>query len=237
MSECDEFILFKNFSNSHKIYHISSMIIVPVNAGRPYGGRAFFVNNKFNNIKCDFVSEFISVLTFDFKGLPLCIIGVYMPYDDKKTINWSNFNISICAIESIIEYYSEKGYYLLITGDFNADHRRKNRFDNALNEFIINNNLYHLSNDALTLCKYSYKKGNYYSCIDHSFIVNNNKLHYKKCLYLSDWFFESDHNLILILFKANNLGQLSIPIFLPNDRVRDVSQNIKYRNKSDDKRK
>jgi hypothetical protein len=61
----------------------------------------------------------------------LGIIGVYMTYDNKRATNSIRVNLN-----KILKW---KGYISFITGDFNADYRRGNSFDDALNDCINNN--------------------------------------------------------------------------------------------------
>jgi menaquinone-dependent protoporphyrinogen IX oxidase len=84
-----------------------------------------------------------------------------MPYDDSKKEILSN--LSIILLESLIDCNSEKYNEIIVIGDFNADFRRNNRFDNLLYDFVMKNNLIITSKIAIFRVEFSYKKGDYRS--------------------------------------------------------------------------
>ena len=87
--------------------------------GRPYGGCAIFIRKS---IKCD--STFINceknricAVLCDFKSYSVLIASVYMPCDDRSTINEYNFVLS--CIEAAEQKY--KPTYVIVGGDYNTD--------------------------------------------------------------------------------------------------------------------
>ena len=73
----------------------------------------------------------------------LLIIGTYMPFDNpkKKDESISQYEMSLCMISTLIQKYKYLKIPILIIGDFNADLRRKNKFDIVLSKFILDQNL------------------------------------------------------------------------------------------------
>jgi len=84
----------------------------------------------------------------------------------------------------------------MITGDFNADVCRGNRFDNLFSDFVSQNQFLlldrHLSNDG----HFSYKKGIYTAFIDHCILSYVNKICDWQCNVLYDDINTSDHNAV-----------------------------------------
>ena len=52
--------------------------------GRPFGGRAWIINNSFKLINSDFLNRHVSYVQLEKNGVNYFIIGVYMPFDNPQ---------------------------------------------------------------------------------------------------------------------------------------------------------
>ena len=136
--------------------------------GRPFGGRAWIINNSFKLINSDFLNRHVSYVQLEKNGVSYFIIGVYMPFDNpqKKVDSISMYELSLTLIHTLLEKARLNNFISFIIGDFNADIFRKNRFDKLLTQFIDNNNLTIL--DCINTQQ-----------IDHSLCGNANNESYK----------------------------------------------------------
>ena len=121
-------------------FAVSGMTEHSLITGRPYGGCAVFIRKS---IKCD--STFINcennricAVLCDFKSYSVLIASVYMPCDDRSTINEYNFVLS--CIEAAEQKY--KPTYVIVGGDYNTDLSRVNSLHTkSLQTFCDLNNL------------------------------------------------------------------------------------------------
>ena len=106
--------------------------------GRPYGGCAVFIRKS---IKCD--STFINCDNnricaglCDIKSYFVLIASVYMPCDDRSTIN--KYNFVLHCIETAEQKYKPTCTYVIIGGAYNTDLSRVNSLHTkSLQAFVI----------------------------------------------------------------------------------------------------
>ncbi len=103
------------------------------------------------------------------------IIGVYMPYDNNKIDNFSEFETNLAIISELIKSYKRMGdYNIVIGGDFNADLNRNKKFDKNLVKFVKTEKLFICKNLNPHDIEYTYFSNNYTARLDHIFILNTN---------------------------------------------------------------
>ena len=69
------------------------------------------------------------------------LVNVYMPYDvGRAGVELDEYKDILTEIISIIE--SCTPHYVILAGDFNADMSRNNQQSQALESFVLNENLY-----------------------------------------------------------------------------------------------
>ena len=105
---------------------------------------------------------------------------------------------------SIIEDNRDK--FILIAGDFNSDLLRGRRYDNLLNEFIIEHELDCYDQMFGNELKTTYRNGDYRSHIDHIIGMRKHLNMVEKCEIMVDELNMSDHNAIRVkIIGLNNL--------------------------------
>ncbi len=166
--DSDIHFYFNNFSTTHEISHSADMLFPP-KQGRPFGGRAFLVNKHLNISKIEFINTNISYISIKFSSITVTVVAAYMPYDNSTQLNIIEFQSCLQLIKNLHDLFISKDHLVLIMGDFNADPKRNNRFDNIFNNFIENNDFNFIS-DSLNHKQISYNKGDYQACIDHCMI-------------------------------------------------------------------
>jgi len=53
---------------------------------RPFGGRSFIINKKFEIIKTDFINQHIATLSIKYNNKMITIIDCYLPYDNNSAL-------------------------------------------------------------------------------------------------------------------------------------------------------
>ena len=135
-----------SFSSKYFVY--KSDIDHNYKKGRPYGGQCWLIDKKFKILENKFINRYLSYLHLKFYSQNLVVIGVYMPFDDSKNRHESksSFELILNIILAINEEFKASKTPVLITGDFNSDVNRDNRFDQTLKNFINDQNFYLLDN-------------------------------------------------------------------------------------------
>jgi hypothetical protein len=158
-----EIFMLKNFSNFYDVKHSSSMPFRPT-SGRPYGGNGIIYNKNLKVFKIEFLNDYLCYIDFKKNNTLFLLIFVHLPFDDHSTLSLSNYNCLLTLINNLNIDFSNIGYKIFISGDFNCDFSRNNRFDKNLLNFI-NSNSYQILNNYSN--DYSYENGTYRSYIDH----------------------------------------------------------------------
>ena len=110
--------------------------------GRPFGGQCWFYEKGFTVVENRFLSKHLSFLHLKFCDLEFVIIGVYMPFFNSKQSNESKslFELTLTLLSTISNEFKSRNIPVLITGDFNADFGRNNKFDIILSNFVNDHN-------------------------------------------------------------------------------------------------
>ena len=132
-----------------------------------FGGRCWLVKSSIEVVQCDFLNESISILKFKINNRYVCVIGVYLPYDDSKQNSYAQYSSLLLCLGELVRDLISENFSVIIGGDFNADISRGKRFDVLLQRFIEDENFHMLDSN---LGGYSYLKGNYRAFIDHSLV-------------------------------------------------------------------
>ena len=180
----NEVDLIKNITEKNVLFQ--SDMNESYRQGRPFGGQAWIINKSFKIINSDFLSRHISYVQIEASGLPIFLIGVYMPFDNskKKDEALSMYELSLSLILTLLEKARLSNMTTLVVGDFNADFFRNKRFDKLLSQFVSGNNL--ISLDGINTQK-----------IDHTFQTNTTEERYSSNI---------DH----ILIDQSSYDQLSL---------------------------
>ena len=198
--------------------------------GRPYGGIGFLCKKTkgltYRILPCE--SDQIMVLQVIInQKLVLCLLGVYLPYDNSTLIQTEAYIETFDYLQSIID--SLAGVPIVILGDTNTvlpesvylkdkwytqKPLKKRSF--LLYEFVSQNNLCTATFMFEQKVKYTYKQGNKISYIDHIIIPNYMSDMVKDCVILHDALDNtSDHLAVSLTLKM------------------DISTSIKPNNKAD----
>jgi hypothetical protein len=195
---------FKNFNIIFKSDMESSYLTKP---GRPFGGKCWLLGKALKIVNFEFYND-ISIVDINMKNnIRARLVGVWLPYDDRSTESFSNFENSINFLEEIIKEHRTNRApceQLFIMGDFNADTHRDKRFDKLLKKLIENNKLVDGASDFKQLVKYTYKKGYYKSKIDHILYGIEQKDNVSCCSIFNNPIVNfSDHNPIICETKLD----------------------------------
>ena len=226
-------VIIKPLCPTHSIFHKADLVAYP-SIGRAYGGRAFLVNKSIKVITVSWINDHIGLITIEMGTNLITIIGVYLPYDNNTHENISEFINCLLLLNELKDIYVKQNHMVCICGDFNADYRRGNRFDNKLQEFIdLSGALLPLSNNYSTL---SYKKGMYTSLIDHFLVYNINENNCKSWI-VDDIENLSDHLPVFLELKLNfqssigHLRQIDMTLLKIKPNLDKPEIKLKYQEK------
>ena len=126
---------------AQRTFFKSDMVISP-RFGRPFGGRCWLVRSSIEVIQCDILNESISILKFKINNRYVCVIGVYLPYDDNKQNSYAQYSSILLCLGELVKDFISENFSVIIGGDFNADISRGKRFDVLLQQFIKDGSKY-----------------------------------------------------------------------------------------------
>ena len=192
--------------------------------GRPFGGQCWFYEKGFTVVENRFLSKHLSFIHLKFCDLEFVIIGVYMPFFNSKQSDESKslFELTLTLLSTISNEFKSRNIPVLVTGDFNADFGRNNKFDIILSNFVNDHNFLILdtlnSKNSFTFKSSQINNTFYTSNIDH-FIVWDSSLPLifkdAKFKVLEDVANMSDHNAISFsfstLFSQYDIPKVKIP--------------------------
>ena len=158
---------------SNKNFLYKSDIDHTYKRGRPFGGQGWLLDKNYDLFEHRFINKHLSFVHLNIHGSEFVIIGVYLPFFDSKNTNESKsiFEQSLSLIISITNEFKKNIIPVLITGDFNADINRKNKFDIILKNFLIDHDYILLDelnkNNSYTFKSASIKNTYHLSNLDH----------------------------------------------------------------------
>ena len=125
--------------SSNKNFIYKSDIDHQYKKGRPFGGQAWILDKNYDLLEHRFLNKHLSYIHLNIHGSEFVIIGVYLPFFDTKNSNESKsmFELSLSLIFTITKEFKENNFPVLITGDFNADVNRSNKFDIILKNYLV----------------------------------------------------------------------------------------------------
>lgn len=195
---------FKDFNIIFKSDMELSDLATP---GRPFGGKCWLVSKALEIVNFEFYNDISIIDVKTQNNIKLRLVGCWLPYDDRSTISFSNFENSINFLEEIIKNHRINRMHneqLFIIGDFNADTLRGKRFDDLLNKMIKNNKLVDGTSKFKQTIKYTYKKGDYKSNIDHILYCTEQQNNIISCCTFNNSIVNfSDHNPIICETKLD----------------------------------
>ena len=135
----NEVNLIKDLANhSNKNFLYKSDIDHSYTKGRPFGGQCWLFDKKFKLIENRFINKHLSYIHLKIDNFEIVVLGVYMPFNNSKNLNESKnmFELTLTLINTVTHEFKSRNIPVLLTGDFNADLNRKNRFDIIFKKFI-----------------------------------------------------------------------------------------------------
>ena len=110
--------------------------------GRPFGGLCWLINQNFKVLKCEFISNFLSIVNIIVNEKELVLIGSYCIYNNNTSEHTTIFENQLNIISSLIDQCRENNDDFILLGDFNADpFRNRYTFDKIFIEFLDVNEL------------------------------------------------------------------------------------------------
>ena len=129
------------------------------------------------------------------------LYGVWFPYDDNTKERLCTFKSNISLINAQMKMH--KAEETVVIGDFNADLERGKRFDLLLKKFVNKNHMY----DGIGhLKKYTYKKGEYTTKLDHILLRDKSSLTVSSCSILDSLLDASDHKPIQVILNYEKIN-------------------------------
>ena len=123
------------------------------------------------------MSEQISKIVIELNSFQeFTIYGNWLGYDDTRDRagSFSAFQNNLTFLASEVESLKAKQEPFILIGDFNADLKRKRRFDKYLNTFLQDNELVACENlFEPSEINYTYKKGKTTAYIDHALCASH----------------------------------------------------------------
>lgn len=115
----------------HGISAMESAVDAGFIKGRPYGGCAILVNNKYKNMHADVCTfeRVVAILLGD-----VLLINVYCPCENGSTEGFDALNEILANIANILDTY--KAQYVVIGGDFNTDLSKDTTHSVLIKEFL-----------------------------------------------------------------------------------------------------
>ena len=166
-----------NFSDKNFVYKSDMNHLYK--RGRPFGGQCWYYEKDFSLVENRFISKHLSYLHLKFCDLDFVIIGVYMPFFNSKKANESKsmFELTLTLLFTVSNEFKSRNIPVLITGDFNADLDRTNKFDVILKKFLNDHNFLILdklnSNNSFTFKSSLINNTFYTSNIDHFILCDS----------------------------------------------------------------
>jgi hypothetical protein len=170
--------------------------------GRPYGGLMYVSKKNIKILSCEFLNDNVSILKIIKKGIEICIIGIYLTFNNSTKKNFLEFQAQLQLVKQLCD---ENPYHIII-GDFNTDLKKKNNnYSKLLNEFLNDTSGTLVSKDMSTI-DYTYMNSNKRSFIDHAIIGNQllNNCNSHKFQVYHDTDNCSDHAFIELSLEINN---------------------------------
>ena len=198
-----------NFSDKNFVYKSDMNHLYK--RGRPFGGQCWFYEKDFSLVENRFISKHLSYLHLKFCDLDFVIIGVYMPFFNSKKANESKsmFELTLTLLFTVSNEFKSRNIPVLITGDFNADLDRTNKFDVILKINLNDHNFLILdklnSNNSFTFKSSLINNTFYTSNIDHFILCDSflpSTFKEAKFEVLEDAANMSDHNAISFSFNT-----------------------------------
>ena len=122
--------------------------------GRKFGGIGFLWKNYLaGNIKVVNTGySWIVGITIKTSDISIYILGVYLPCDSSN--NEDKFLQCLGTLKSMI--VNLPSHHVVITGDFNTDHRHHSPFTSYLENFISDNNLCFMDKELLDSSRFTF---------------------------------------------------------------------------------
>ena len=174
--------------------------------GRPFGGQSWIINNNLNILDFEFINRHISYVIIETFKIKLVVIGVYLPFDNNTLNSKSEYELCLSLLSSLLVKFEPIEAPIFITGDFNSDLYRKNRFDIILNNFVNCKSLISLDTICTQEKNFTFKSiinnKEYKARLNHTFLhnkVSNQSFKFKNitCNIQVDKINMSDHNSIV----------------------------------------
>ena len=151
-------IFSSDFNNSEKL------------AGRPFGGRCWFIHNSIRVLHYEELGLNISKITIEGDDLEKSTIyGIWQPYDDGGNERLACLYNNLAMLKADFINSSDQDIY--IVGDFNCDLNRGKRFDSIFSKFLQKNFLFDAAKKSNSEGCFTYSKGDYVASLDH-IVVN-----------------------------------------------------------------
>jgi exonuclease III len=159
--------------------------------GRPFGGFAWLVNDKFTiNNSCRF-NRHVSMIDISINEQSIIIVGVWLPFDKNTNESFFEFNQCLSMIDSVLMNFINKP--IILVGDWNSDLTRWRRFDNELRIFVEENDLLVTNFTNFDQNMPTYHNGQYESRIDYIFCNDVAKTWFKNTNIIDEALNLSDH--------------------------------------------
>ena len=183
MASEQENLVHDLIGNEHQLVFRSSFSLAEKNffskkQGRPHGGTLWIIRKNLKIKDYVVLSEEISKIIIETNQFQeFTIYGNWLGYDDSRNraSSFSAFQNNLTLLASEIEFLNAKESQFLLVGDFNADLKRKRRFDKYLSSYLHENKLI-ACEDLFEKgdLNYTYKKGKNKAYIDHAICAANN---------------------------------------------------------------
>lgn len=197
----EEAYLFNELNSTKSILFESEFSLSENRRGRPFGGKCWVIDERFNVLSYETISGCVSRVVISGRdGFKCVIYGVWIPFDDNTPERLSIIQSTLSLLESELCVNNENN--VMIIGDFNCDLSRGKRFDRLLARFIVENDL----SDAISLfdqkCDHTYSNNVYKATIDHIIVNSDARLMIEECRIIDNALCLSDHRAIVCSIRS-----------------------------------
>ena len=211
-----------NMNDNVKVFFQSDLLYKQ--KGRAFGGLCWLIHKNIKVLKHEFHNSNISSIFLDIGGNKICVIGVYMPFNNNTFERNLEYESNINLLTSICKDVCEE-YTTFLCGDFNTGLKNclnQNSYDKIFDNFIKENKSMILNYMNVQNIDHTYHSGSNKSYLDHFILFKENSLvNSFQCNIRKDLLNNSDHHIITL--------ELNLPI-INNETENKLEKSISYFN-------
>ena len=197
----EEHLIKKTLDHKGNLIFMSDFELAECRRGRPFGGLAWIINDKYTITNHTRMSKQVSKVTLQIGANGennLVLFGVWLDFDDSTANSLGNFSENLLMLSEAIKGCLAENHDVILMGDWNADIQRGRRFDKRFRKFIIDNKVHVLGG---VQNEHTYHNGDHTARIDYMLATQSALRRLGGFRTIKDARDTSDHRPIAVDFK------------------------------------